>query len=269
MMKKILLATLVTLSSHTLFATPILTPTQNIQTDPAFNRVQSFIQAQNFKSAYQELEHLSKAGNAQATYNLAYLTQKGQGTVQNNARALQLYEEAGQKGYPIANYVLAQHYANGALGLKQDDKKARQYLEKASNQGLNDATVELAALLFSDGTAKSDQLALKKLEPLIQQSYYPALHAKALYDLHLGFKNKEQKTIEQSLNQIQTLGRQGYVPALMTIANMFTQGNMTQQNLAEAQQIYTALAQQNVPEAKARLDLVNKMLAEQNKTTHR
>ncbi|EPF79824.1 tetratricopeptide repeat protein [Acinetobacter rudis] len=263
-MKKFLLATLVAISSHSLFAAPA--PQQNLEIDPAFKNVQTLVQAKNFTGAYQELERLSQAGNAQATYNLAYLTQIGQGTTQNNAKALALYEEAGKKGYSIANYVLAQNYATGGLGLKQDDKKAREYLEKASNQGFNDATVELAVLLFSEGTTKSDQLALKKLEPLIKQGNYPALHAKALYDISQGFKNKDQKTVEKGLNQIQELGKQGYIPALMAIANMFTNGNVTQQNLPEAQQIYAALAQQNVPEAKARLELVNKLIAEQGKT---
>ncbi|MDQ8953557.1 tetratricopeptide repeat protein [Acinetobacter rudis] len=264
-MKKLLLATLIALSSQHLFAAP--PANSNLEIDPTFKNVQTLVQAKDFKGAYQELERLSKAGNAQATYNLAYLTQIGQGTTQSNTKALQLYEEAGKKGYSIANYVLAQNYATGGLGLKQDDKKAREYLEKASNQGFNDATVELAVLLFSEGTAKSDQQALKKLEPLIKQGNYPALHAKALYDISLGFKNKDQKTIEQGLNQIQELGKKGYIPALMAIANMFTNGNVTQQNLPEAQQIYAALAEQNVPEAKARLELVNKMIAEQSKSS--
>lgn len=263
-MKKTLLAILFSLSSHSLFAAP--TQNNDLSIDPAFKNVQTLIQAKNLTGAYQELERLSKAGNAQATYNLAYLTQVGQGTTQNNAKAVQLYEEAGKKGYAIANYVLAQNYATGGLGLKQDDKKAREYLEKASTQGFNDATVELAVLLFSEGTAKSDQLALKKLEPLVKQGNYPAIHAKSLYDISQGFKAKDQKMIENGLNQIQDLAKKGYIPALMAIANMFTNGNITEQNLPEAQKIYTALAKQDIPEAKARLEIVNKMIADQAKT---
>lgn len=263
MMKKILLAALLTCSSSYLIAAPAAN--QNVEIDPAFKNVQALIQAQNFTAAYQELERLSKAGNAQATYNLAYLTQIGQGAPQNNAKAVQLYEEAGKKGYAIANYVLAQNYASGGLGLKQDVKKAREYLEKSSAQGFNDATVELAVLLFAEGTAKSNQLALQKLEPLIKKGSPPAIHAKSLYDISQGFKAKDQKMVEQGLNQIQELAKKGYIPALMTMANMLMNGNIIQQDLSEAQKIYAALAKQDIPEAKARLDMVNKMLADQAK----
>lgn len=266
-MKKLLLATLLTGSSLNVFATSTATATVSI--DPAFKNVQALIQAQNFTGAYHELERLSQAGNAQATYNLAYLTQIGQGTSPNNTKALQLYEEAGKKGYAIANYVLAQQYATGGLALKKDPKKARDYLEKAATQGFNDATIELAMLLFAEGTAKSDQLALQKLDPLIKKGSPPALHAKSLYDIRQGFKNKDQKMLEQGLHQIQDLAQKGYIPALMTMANMLTTGNVIEQDLTEAQKIYAALAKQEIPEAKARLDMVNKMIADPAKASQK
>ncbi len=55
-----------------------------------------------------------------------------------------------RKGYPVANYVLAKNYVAGTMGLKADTAKARQYLEKASAQGFDDASVDLAVLLFSE-----------------------------------------------------------------------------------------------------------------------
>lgn len=263
-MKKILLAALLTCASPYLCAAPVAQTVPMI--DPTFKNVQTLIQAKNFTAAYQELEHLSATGNAQATYNLAYLTQMGQGTTQNNAKAVQLYEEAGKKGYAIANYVLAQNYATGGLGLKADEKKARNYLEKASAQGFNDATIELAMLLFAENTPHSNQLALQKLDPLIKKGSPAALHAKSLYDINQGLKNKDQKMLEQGLNQIQDIAQKGYIPALMTMANMLMNGNIIQQDLPEAQKIYTALAKQEIPVAKARLEMVNKMIADQTKS---
>ncbi len=257
-MKKFLCGALLTVAStFTLAATPSV--------DPQFNKVQELIKAQNFTAAYQELERLSKAGNAQATYNLAYLTQAGQGTKQDNKKAVQLYEQAGSKGYPLANYVLAQNYATGGLGLTKNEAKSRQYLEKSAAQGFDDAIVELAVVLFSEGKDASDKLALQKLDPLVKKGSYPAIHAKALYDISLGFKTKKEAPVKQGLASIQELGKKGYIPALMAIANMFVNGNIVPQNLPEAQKIYTALANQKIPQAKKSLEVVNKLIAEQAK----
>lgn len=257
-MKKILCGALLALASSVTFsAAPSV--------GPEFTKVQELIKAQNFNAAYQELERLSKSGNAQATYNLAYLTQAGQGTKQDNKKAVQLYEQAGAKGYALANYVLAQNYATGGLGLLKNEKKSREYLEKAAAQGFDDAIVELAVVLFSEGKDSSDKLALQKLDPLIKKGSYPAIHAKALYDISVGFKTKKEAPIKTGLTSIQDLGKKGYIPALMAIGNMFVNGNIVPQNLPEAKKIFTTLAQQNVPQAKQGLDVVNKMIAENAK----
>lgn len=257
-MKKILCGTLLALTSVFTFAA-------SPSVDPQFAKVQEYIQAKNFTAAYQELERLSKAGNSQATYNLAFLTQTGQGTKQDNKKAVELYEQAGNKGYPVANYVLAQNYASGGLGLAKDEKKARQYLEKSSAQGFDDATVELAVILFAEGKDASDKLALQKLNPLIQKGNYAAIHAKALYDISQGFKNKKEAPVKQGLASIQDLAKKGYIPALMAVGNMFVNGNIVPQNLPEAKKIFEALSKQNIPQAKENLDIVNKLLAEQIK----
>jgi TPR repeat protein len=74
-------------------------------------------------AAYQELDRLAKAGNAQALYNLGYLTQTGQGTAKDDKKALKYYQDASAKGYPVASYVLAQSYAVGQLGLAKMKRK--------------------------------------------------------------------------------------------------------------------------------------------------
>ncbi|TCM68084.1 TPR repeat protein [Acinetobacter calcoaceticus] len=267
-MKKILLASVIAVANIQAYsAQPATLPPQgdSIEIDPAFEKVKQLIQANDLTGAYKELERLGKTGNAQALYNLAYLNQAGQGTPQNFSKAVQYYEEAGKKGYSIANYVLAQNYATGGLGLKKDDKKSRDYLEKASAQGFSDATVELAVMLFAEGKAQSDKLALQKLDPLLKKGDYQAMHAKALYDISQGYVRKDAKLIEQGISTIQDLGKKGYIPALMAIGNMMTNGNIINQNLPEAKKIFAALAEQNVPQAKESLDAVNQLIAEKAK----
>lgn len=262
-MKKMICGALLTLASVSTFAATPNAATANL--DPKFEQVQKLLQAKDFNNAYKELEKLSKAGNSQATYNLGYLTQTGQGTKQDFKKAVDLYEQAAKSGYSIANYVLAQNYAAGGLGLTKNPEKAMQYLEKASAQGFDDATVELAIFEFAKGTDASNKLALSKLDPLIKKGHYAAIHAKALYDLSQGIQKKQVATIEQGLKSIQQLADEGYIPALIAVANMFVNGNLVNQNLPEAKKIYEELNNQNIPEAKEGLAVVNKLLEEQKK----
>ena len=77
MIKKLLMAGAIALSSSISMAN------SSIETDPAFAKIEQLMQANKVKDAFQELEKLAKAGNAQAMYNLGYLTQTGQGTAKN------------------------------------------------------------------------------------------------------------------------------------------------------------------------------------------
>lgn len=257
-MKKVLLAALIALSSQFAAADA---KTQNA--DPEFEKIESMVKANNMTGAYQALDKLAKQGNAQAIYNLAYLTQTGQGTAKDEKKALQLYQQSADKGYPVASYVLGKNYITGSMGLKVDPVKAKQYLNKAASQGFDDAVIDLAVLLFSENKPASDKEALAKLDPLIKKGNNQAIHAKALYDISLGFKNKNEKSVQQGLTSIQDLAKKGYIPALMAVANMFVNGNIIPQNLTEAKKIFEALAKENVPQAKESLAAVNQLIAEQ------
>ncbi|MCU4616631.1 SEL1-like repeat protein, partial [Acinetobacter lwoffii] len=88
-MKKLVLATVLALSAQ--FA---LANTVKDQVDPQFQKVEAMVKANNFKGAYDALNQLASQGNAQALYNLGYLTQTGQGTTKDEKKAIQLYEQA-------------------------------------------------------------------------------------------------------------------------------------------------------------------------------
>ncbi|HBG82885.1 MAG TPA: hypothetical protein DDX00_03735 [Acinetobacter radioresistens] len=258
-MKKILLASLIAVTSTFSMAAP------SSDKNPAFEQIEQLIKANDYTTAYQQLQKLAQEGNPQALYNLGYLTQVGKGVTKNEQQALKYYQQASEKGYVVADYVLANNYVTGGLGLPKDEKKAREYLEKASNAGFDDATVQLAVALFSENKPASDQQALKRLDPLIKKNSMPAIHTKALYDISTGIKNKQETKVNQGLQSIQNLAKKGYMPALMAVGNMLANGTIVQQNLPEAQKIFSALAQQNVPRAKESLDTVNNMMTDQNK----
>ncbi len=256
-MKKILLASLIALSSSFLHA-----EAPSTAQDKIFAPVEKLVQAKDYPGAYKELEKIAKTGNAEALYHLAVLTQIGQGTSKDEKKALDLYQQSAKKGHPIANYALAKIYLGGGLGQKQDKQKGKQYLQAAAKVGFEDADVDLAVMLFSENKAESDKQGLAKLAPLIKKNHPQAIYAKALYDINLGFKNKDEKSVKNGLSNIQQLAEKGYIPALIAVGNMFTNGNIIDQDLGKAKEIFTLLAQKNVPNAKESLAAVEKMIAE-------
>lgn len=257
-MKKIMLAALLGLSAHLSYAA-------EADQSAEFAQIEKMVEAHNYKAAYDALSKLANTGNPQAIYNLGYLTQTGQGTAKDEKKAIQLYQQAATKGYPVAHFVLGKNYAGGTLGLPQDLAKAKQHLKTASDLKFDDATVDYAVLLFSESKPESDKEALARLNPLIQKGHYQAIHAKALYDISTGFKTKQEAPIQKGLKSIQELAGKGYIPALMAVANMLTNGNLVEQNLPEARKIFAELSKSNVPYAKESLAEVDKMLAEQKK----
>ncbi len=261
-MKKLLLVGLIALSSTTFAAE---TASQTSTANNPFAKAEQLYKDKNYNAAYQEMDRLAKTGNAQAIYNQGFMSELGQGTAQDSKKALAAYQEASNKGYPVATYRLAQIYMAGELGVTKDEKKGREYLEKASNAGLDEATVELAVLLFAENKDASNKLALQKLQPLINKNNYRAIHLKAIYDISNGFKTKNEAAVKVGLASIESLAKKGYIPALMAVGNLMTNGNIVPQNLPEARKIFAALAQDNVPQAKESLAAVDKLIAEKAK----
>ena len=259
-MKKIILAALLACSAQ--YASANSTPTSEPELHPAFAQAESLIKANNYKAAYDLLNKLADEGNAQAIYNVGYLTQTGQGTTQDIKKAVQLYQLSARKGYPVANYVLGKNYAEGGLGLKPDINKAKEYLEKASQLKFDDATVELATLLLAESKPESNQRALSLLNPLVAKGHPQAQYVKALYDMSIGVKNSSVPEVNKALKSIQDLAQKGYVPAVMGVANMLAAGQIVEQNLEEARKLFAQLAQNNVSNAQASLDQVNQMIAQ-------
>ncbi len=80
-MKKQLLALVVALSTTVSFAA---TAPQAQGSNPAqgtpFEKAEQLYNQKNYPAAYQEIDRLAKTGNAQAIYNLGFMTELGQGT---------------------------------------------------------------------------------------------------------------------------------------------------------------------------------------------
>jgi TPR repeat protein len=258
-MKKLLIASLILATSHSIFAADNKTTAK----PDAFAKATQLYEAKNYPAAFQEMQRLAESGNAQAIYNLGYMTQTGQGTVKDEKKAVQYYQDASNKGFAKASYTLAQAYHLGHLGISKNTQKYKEYLDKASNQGSEEAIVETAKILFEQGKPEYDQIAVQKLLPLLRKDYYPAKHLKTIYDLSLGVKNKNPIMQEQAIDNIKELARKGYAPSLMVLGNMLANGGIIDQDLEQAKNIFTRLAAANYPNAKESLAKVEEAITAQ------
>ena len=252
-MKKLLLATLLSLSSAMTLANAV---------DP-FAEVKTLLQSNDRTGAFKALEKVAKTNHPDALYNLGYLTEIGQGTAQNNKKAVQYYEKAAKQGSSIANFVLAKSYETGRLGLKANAKKAQTYLEAADRLGSAEAKIEIAEQLFAKHNAQSNQEALNKLAPLVKQGHVGAGYAQATFYINDGFRQKNVPQVQQGLNELHALGQKGHVASLLLLGNLYATGSLVKQDLPKAKTIFTALDQAKVPEAKPALTIINKALAAQ------
>lgn len=254
-MKKLLLATTLAFTTTLTFA----------NTADPFAEVKTFIQAQDQAGAFKALEKVAKTGHADAFYNLGYLTEMGQGTAQNNKKALKYYEKAAKQGSSLANFVLAKSYETGRLGLKANAKKAQSYLETADRLGSADATLLIAEQLFAQRTEAANQKAQAKLAPLAQAGHVAAAYSLATHAINEGVRTQKTEKINQGLTELHRLGQQGHVSSLMLLGNLYASGSLVAQDLNKAKTIFTALDQAKVAQAKPALEIVNQALATQAK----
>lgn len=260
MMNRILIASILTACSISSYAA------ETQAADTVFKQAEQLYTSKNYSAAFQEMQRLSQTGNAQATYNLGYMSQMGEGTPRDMKKAVSYYQTASDKGFAKASLTLAHAYRDGSLGLVKNTEEYKKFLKKALEQGSDDAVVETATMLFSQNNLNADKAGLQILMPLVQKNYYPAVQVKAYYDMSLGVKNKNPLMLNQGIQALQSIAQKGYAPAAMALATMMANGDVIPQNLPEAQKVFTELAKQNVPNAQESLNHVNQLIEAKQKT---
>ncbi len=127
----------------------------------------------------------SQNGSAQATYNLAMMYEDGRGVLQDNVKAFELFKKASDMGYVLATYQVGMHYLHG-IGAKKNVRSAESYLGLASNQGLEEAIIELAKLYVNthDISHKHVETAIKLLNREVQLGHGGGIYLLASLYLH-------------------------------------------------------------------------------------
>jgi len=85
-------------------------------------------------------------GDRGAMFNLATLYGDENSKLHDGAHAIKMYEQAAELGHPLALYNLGLCHQNGDYGLKRDDNKARDYLQRAVKKGNVEAKKALDSL---------------------------------------------------------------------------------------------------------------------------
>ncbi|MGI3170847.1 caspase family protein [Pseudooceanicola sp. C21-150M6] len=98
-------------------------------------------------SAVQYLQRAAEAGSPEAQFELAKLYEKGLGVGQDQARALELFQQAADQEFADALNDLGFLYYQGGLGLQRDEATAMTYFERAANQRHPEAMFNFAALI--------------------------------------------------------------------------------------------------------------------------
>ena len=94
------------------------------------------------------LEKAAGLGSAIGQYNLGVHYLHGDGVSQNKAHARYLFEKAAAQDFPDAQFWLGTMYYNGSGGLDRDLTKAKELVQKAADQGFEEAKEMLAGNWF-------------------------------------------------------------------------------------------------------------------------
>lgn len=83
---------------------------------------------------FQKVKTSAEQGDAKACYQMGLMYQHGQGTAQNNTKAMECYVKSAEMGDPDGQVALGWMYEHGS-GVGQDFAKAMKWYRKAADQG--------------------------------------------------------------------------------------------------------------------------------------
>lgn len=263
-MRKLLLATALTVASMSLFAvTPNIHPKHNQVIKP-LEKADSLYKNGEYLEAFKEYEVQAKLNNPQAIYNLGVMYEQGQGCKKSDKKAIQSFKKSASLGFAPANFTLGKAYLNGTHGLTINEKTAKIHLTLASNSGMEIATVGLSEVLLSENIESSTTLALNLLAPLIKNGHLDATYLRALYDLKSGKETNNVKSIQTGIKALESSSMKGHITSLMVLGNFNATGTFVKKDLIKAKEIFTVLDKAEIPVAKKLLEEINIEIAEMN-----
>ncbi len=125
-----------------------MTSSPELQRMQLQNGIASF-EANDFPEAWQLLEPLSRAANAEAQYRCAIMAQNGLGIDTDTVLAVKLMKLAAEQNLGLAQHALGVMYLMGE-GMDADPEKAVFWLERAGESGLAGSWTTLG-MMYKEG----------------------------------------------------------------------------------------------------------------------
>lgn len=117
----------------------------------------------NYEAALPKLLAAAEKGHRKAQYRVGRCYDKGNGTAEDDVKAVEWYGKSAAQGFAKAQYQLGKCYKNGE-GVEKDRKKAVELFMKAAKQENADAELALGkAYLKGKGIAEDKSQAKKWL----------------------------------------------------------------------------------------------------------
>ncbi|MDG4594290.1 MAG: SEL1-like repeat protein [Candidatus Contendobacter sp.] len=178
---------------------------------------------------------------ASMQYLLGVMYGNGYGVKQDYAQARQWYQKAAEQGNAEAQFNLGVMYANG-YGVKQDYAQARQWFQKAADQGLANAQFNLGVMYDEGQGVKQDYSQAR------QWYQKAAEQGEADAQSNLGMMYSEGKGVKQDYSQAiqwyQKAAEQGHANAQHNLGVMYIDGRGVKQDYGQARQWSQKAAEQ-------------------------
>jgi len=118
-------------------------------------------EAKEFRRAWQMLQPLAEAGNADALYRCGIMTQNGLGVVANPPAAADMMRKAADQGLALAQHALGVMYVFGE-GVAANSPEAIRLLELAGEAGLVGAWSTLG-MIYNEGQGVAQDVDLARM----------------------------------------------------------------------------------------------------------
>lgn len=190
---------------------------------------------QDIKMAFKWFKSAVENGNLTASNDLGLCYQQGHGTEKNESEAIKHFTISADKGNnKFAQYNLGKCYLNGT-GVNQDKAKAKELLEKAAEQGHEDAKKMLYEF---GGMSEKVQELLKKAN---------GGDSNAQYDLATCYWNGDgvATNLKEAFNWYKKSAEQGNYNGENAIGNCYKWGQGVEQNYTHAMDWYLKAAKKN------------------------
>ncbi len=165
-------------------------------------------------------------------------------------KAKEWYEKAANQGSAAGQSSLGAMYANG-FGVKQDDVKAVEWFEKAAKQGHAQAQFNLGIMYDNGRGVKQDyEKAVELYQKAAEQGF-----AQAQYSLGLMYYNGQgvKQDYEKAVEWFEKAAKQGISGAQNNVGAMYHNGEGVKQDYSKAVEWYEKAAKQGLAGAQNNL----------------